>query len=86
MDHIQDLLVGLNVQTMMCNYSIIYVMIQGWVQKFQKGGAGSQTLERGGQNLTFQCSFQSFSYKSPTNIPAKGGAAARLAPPLNPHL
>ena len=44
------------------------------IQKFQKGGAGSQILERGGgRNSTFQCGFQSFSYKSLTNIPAKGG-------------
>ena len=57
---------------------------QGRIQKFQKGGAGSRILERGGRNLTFQ----SFSYKSLTNIPPKGGGggAARRAPPLNPRL
>ena len=59
---------------------------QGRIQKFQKWGAGSQILERGGRNLTFQCGFQPFSYKSLTNIPAKGEAAARPAPPLNPRL
>ena len=36
-------------------------------------GAGSQILEKGGRNSTFQCSFQSFSYKFLTNIPPKGG-------------
>ena len=36
------------------------------------GGGGSQILERGGGwNSTFQCGFQSFSYKSLTNIPPK---------------
>ena len=50
------------------------------------GGAGSRILERGGRNLTFQCRFPSFSYKSLTNIPPKGGALARPAPPLNPRL
>ena len=60
---------------------------QGRIQKFQKGGAGSQILERGGGRKSFfQCGFQSFSYKSLTNIPAKGGATARPAPPLNPRL
>ena len=59
---------------------------QGQIQKFQKGGAGSRILERGGRNWTFQCRFPSFSYKSLTNIPPKGGAAARPAPPLNPRL
>ena len=54
---------------------------QGRIQKFQKGGAGSQILERAGRNLTFQCGFQSFSYKSLTNIPAKGGATARPPSP-----
>ena len=37
------------------------------------GGDRSQILERGGQNSTFQCGFQSFSYKSLINIPPKGG-------------
>ena len=60
--------------------------LQGWILKFQKGGAGSRILERGGRNLTFQCRFPSFSYKSLTNIPPKGGALARPAPPLNPRL
>ena len=60
-------------------------MYQEWIQKFQKGGAGSQILERGVQNLTFQCRFPSF-YKSLTNTPPKGGATARPAPPLNPRL
>ena len=60
---------------------------QGRIQKFQKGRGGSRILERGGRNLTFQCRFPSFSYKSLTNIPPKGGgAAARPAPPLNPRL
>ena len=59
---------------------------QGRIQKFQEGGSGSQILERGGQKSTFQCGFQSFSYKSVTIIPPKGGAAACPAPPLNPCL
>ena len=60
---------------------------QGRIQKFQKGGAPKPNSRKGGgRNLTFQCGFQSFSYKSLTNIPAKGGAAARPAPPLNPRL
>ena len=59
---------------------------QGRIQKFRKGVAGSQILERGGgRNSTFQCCFQSFSYKSLTNIPPKGKATARPAPPLNPR-
>ena len=61
--------------------------LQGWILKFQKGGAGSRILEReGGRNLTFQCRFPSFSYKSLANIPPKGGTLARPAPPLNPRL
>ena len=52
----------------------------------ERGGDGSQILERGGQNLSFQCRFPSFSYKSLTNIPPKEGAAARPAPPLNLRL
>ena len=46
-------------------------------------------LERGGPNslkMAFECSFQSFSYKSFANIPPKGGARAPWAPPLNPPL
>ena len=65
------------------------LLLTGRIQKFQKGGGGggSQILEGGGgRNSTFQCSFQSFSYKSLTNIPPKGGPAARPAPPLNPRL
>ena len=53
----------------------------------ERGGGGRKPNSRkGSQNSTFQCSFQSFSYKSLTNIPPKGGAVARPAPPLNPHL
>ena len=63
------------------------VQSQGWIQKFQKGGTGSQILERGCWNVTFQCCFQSFSYKSLTNIPPKGGGhGPPPAPPLNLHL
>ena len=48
---------------------------------------GSKNFRKGGRNSTFQCGFQSFSYKSLTNIPAKGGGgAARPAPPLNLRL
>ena len=69
------------------NASTVHSCIhQGRIQKFQKGGAGSRILERRGWNLTFQCRFPSFSYKSLTNIPPKGGAAACPAPPLNPRL
>ena len=62
---------------------------RGGSRNFRKGGGGSQIQERGGRNSTFQCGFQSFSYKSLTNTPAKGGGgggAARPAPPLNPRL
>ena len=55
--------------------------LQGWILKFQKGGAGSRILEReGGRNLTFQCRFPSFSYKSLTNIPPKGGGPGPSGP------
>ena len=43
-------------------------------------------LERGGPKsikMAFECSFQSFSYKSFANIPLKGGARAPWAPHLN---
>ena len=53
---------------------------QGQIQKFQKGGAGSRILERGGRNWTFQCRFPSFSYKSLTNIPPKGGGRGPSSP------
>ena len=43
-------------------------------------GAGSQILERGGWNATFQCRFQSFCYKSLTNIPPKGGGRGPSGP------
>ena len=36
--------------------------------------------------MAFECSFQSFSYKSFANISQKGGALAPWAPPLNPPL
>ena len=35
--------------------------------------------------MAFECSFQSFSYKSAANIPPKGGGGG-WAPPLNPPL
>ena len=55
---------------------------------FERGGPEAiihKILERGGPNslkMAFECSFQSFSYKSFANIPPKGGAR----PPLNPPL
>ena len=49
-------------------------------------GGRKPNSRKGGRNLTFQCRFPSFSYKSLTNIPPKGGALARPAPPLNPRL
>ena len=52
----------------------------------QHPGADPKISERGGRNVTFQCHFQSFSYKSLTNTPPKGGAVARPAPPLNLRL
>ena len=68
----------------------------GFVMKRRKDtGADPGISERGdrkpnsgkrNQNSTFQCHFQSFSYKSLTNAPLKGGATARPAPPLNPRL
>ena len=36
--------------------------------------------------MSFECSFQSFSYKYFANISQKGGAQAPWAPPLNPPL
>ena len=59
---------------------------------FERGGPEAiihKILERGGPNslkMAFECSFQSFSYKSFANIPPKGGARAPWAPPLNPPL
>ena len=50
------------------------------------GGRRPNSGKGGGQNATFQCRFQSFSYKSLRNIPPKGGTAARPAPPLNPRM
>ena len=52
---------------------------RGGSRNFRKGGGagGRKPNSRkgggGGRNSTFQCSFQSFSYKSLTNIPPKGG-------------
>ena len=59
---------------------------RGGSRNFRKGGPEAKSRRGGGRNSTFQCGFQSFSYKSLTNAPAKGGAAARPAPPLNPRL
>ena len=68
-------------------YSILVLnTLSGADPEISERGAGSQILERGGWNSTFQCGVQSFSYKSLTNIPAKGGAAACPAPPLNLRL
>ena len=59
---------------------------------FERGGPEAiiyKILERGGPKslkMAFECSFQSFSYKSFANIPQKGGAQAPWAPPLNPPL
>ena len=59
---------------------------------FERGGPEDiicKILERGGPKslkMAFECSFQSFSYKSFANIPPKGGARAPRAPPLNPPL
>ena len=61
---------------------------------FKKGGPETtciiyKILERGGPKslkMAFECSFQSFSYKSFVDIPPKGGALAPWAPPLNPPL
>ena len=48
-----------------------------------------RSLERGvpkSLKMAFECSFQSFSYKSFANIPPKGwgGGGGGWAPPLNP--
>ena len=59
---------------------------------FERGGPEAiiyKNLEKGGPKslkMAFECSFQSFSYKSFANIPPKGGALAPWAPPLNPPL
>ena len=59
---------------------------------FERGGPKAiiyKTVERGGPKtlkMAFECSFQSFSYKSFANIPQQGGALAPWAPPLNPPL
>ena len=62
---------------------------QGRIQKFLKEGAPEaiihKILERGGPNslkMAFECSFQSFSYKSFANIPPKegGGGPCPLGP------
>ena len=61
---------------------------------FERGGPEAiifiyKILERGGPKplkMSFECSFQSFSYKYFANISQKGGAQAPWAPPLNPPL
>ena len=55
---------------------------------FERGGPEAiihKVLERGGPNslkMAFECSFQSFSYKSFANIPPKGGGGAGPPGPL----
>ena len=52
---------------------------------FERGGPEDiicKILERGGPKslkMAFECSFQSFSYKSFANIPPKGGASPKSA-------
>ena len=59
---------------------------------FERGGPEAiiyKFLERRGPKplkMSFECSFQSFSYKYFANISQKGGAQAPWAPPLNPPL
>ena len=53
---------------------------------FERGGPEAiiyKILERGGPKslkMAFECSFQSFSYKSFANIPQKGGGPGPLGP------
>ena len=58
-------------------------------------GGRKPNSRKGGRNLTFQCRFPSFSYKSLTNIPPKnggggggggGGAARPAAPEVTPAI
>ena len=60
---------------------------------FKRGGPEAiiyRSLESGlpkSLKVAFECSFQSFSYKSFANIPPKGGGGwAPWAPPLKPPL
>ena len=52
---------------------------RGGSRNFRKGGGGGRKPNsgKGGRNSTFQCHFQSFSYKSLTNTPLKGGGGGR---------
>ena len=73
----------------LCIYLVKDVLGTGADPKISERGGRKPNPRKGGggsRNSTFQCGFQSFSYKSLTNIPTKGGAAARPAPPLNPRL
>ena len=46
----------------------------------ERGGRKPNSRKGGGRNLTFQCRFPSFSYKSLTNIPPKGGGPGPSGP------
>ena len=56
--------------------------VPGADPEISERGGGSQILERGAKIRLFSAAFSHFL----TNIPPKGGAVARPAPPLNPHL
>ena len=68
--------------------NVVLVQVSGADPEiFERGGPEAiihKTLERGAPNslkMAFECSFQSFSYKSFANIPPKGGARDPWAPP-----
>ena len=81
-------IIGSNKELLLCYaiitdswYDVTTVCIYKKVEKppsgadpeiLERGGQKPNSRKGGGQNSTFQCGFQSFSYKSLTNIPAKG--------------
>ena len=74
-----------NLATMELN-RYLYILLSGTDPEISERGIRKPNSRKGGQNSTFQCSFQSFSYKSLSNIPPKGGGGGRPAPPQNPRL
>ena len=77
---------------MACSFVLLLVIVLikgGDPEVFERGGPEViiyKVLERGGPKslkMAFECSFQSFSYKSSANSPPKWGPRA---PPLNPPL